>query len=501
MNPIVLIELNEVPNIVLDAYARRSSFMALWLAASDRYTTVAADEIQLDPWVAWPSFHRGVNDATHKILHLGQAVDSADQYPPVWRMLHDSGVRTGVYGSLFSSAENDLERYAFFVPDVFSPHSKVKPTELANFQDFNLRMTRASGRNAGSEVSGGGRDAMLQLARSGRIRPTTAIRIARQLLDERLDRKRLSRRRNIQTELHADIFASLLAQERPAFSTFYTNNVAAAMHRFWSAAMPEGSINATRLASGWLDDYSGEVAASLSSVERLLKVLDSGRCGEVTVVMASAIGQEEIPASNHRNFLTIVDPRLFAERVMNVRAEHFELLPTMVPDFTIAFGSSDSADMALQNLRSTAIAGAAGLETATRMQSTIMVGASTHLPHIRHDYSDAHFKHDFTFCQSDDRTVHISLQMDDFDGEEKAVVGDAMFSFNEIGLGLVRHDEGVNCTAQHSAEGSLLVHRAGSASEYAGYRRISGLDFAPSVLTHFGVSLPSHLQGQPTIRF
>ncbi|OLT02906.1 hypothetical protein BJF90_28580 [Pseudonocardia sp. CNS-004] len=295
----------------------------------------------------------------------------------------------------------------------------MKPAELSAFQEFNLRMTRASGRNADEAISSGGGMAMAKLALSGWIRPTTLSRVARQLITERLDRKRLSRRRNIQTELHADVFTSLLAKTGPQFATFYTNNVAAAMHRFWAASLPRTSISRERLTSQWLNDYSNEVAEALYSVERLLRLLETGRCGDVTVVIASAIGQEEIVAENHHSFLSIISPERFANRVMDVGLDQFELCPTMVPDFTFRFRRSDTAEAAYARLATVEIDGVRPIETQERMHSKMLMASASRLAHIRHAYGDGDFKHPFTYSRSDDRTIHVSLQVDDYKGEPK----------------------------------------------------------------------------------
>src|ERR1700693_5924115 len=120
MHNVILLEVNEVPNKVMDAYASRSPFMARFLGESDRYTTICADQIQLDPWIAWPTFHRGVPDTVHGLLRLGQDTAPIDAaYPSVWRMLKDSGVSVGVCGSLFSSSEEDQSHYRLFVPRDF----------------------------------------------------------------------------------------------------------------------------------------------------------------------------------------------------------------------------------------------------------------------------------------------------------------------------------------------------------------------------------------------
>ncbi len=501
---VVLIELNEVPNEVLDAYAeRRSPFFKNMLASSDRFITVTPDQIQLDPWIAWPTFHRGVNDETHGLLRLGQDTLHADEnYPPIWRLLRNAGVSTGVYGSLFSSCEADLSPYSFFVPDVFSPHDRVKPNDLQQFQAFNLAMTRESARNASSNVSSGGGRAVGALALSGRLTPSTIARAASQIFNERITPRNVSRRRNTQTEFHADVFASLLKREKPQFSTFYTNNVAAAMHRFWSASVPGATLNRDKLKPEWLDAYANEVFVALYSVERLIARLTSGEFGPLTLVVASALGQEEIPAENHGSFLTVGNLDKFTLTVLGdaVASVKFNSVPTMVPDFSLRFEDRAQATRFVERLKLTKIGDIAPVETFERMLHKEIVSDGPRLSHIRHSYDDdKHFKHTFTYKRSDDHNIHISLQADDYVGDREVRIGNQTVSFEQAGIGFVNHDEGVNCTAQHCAEGSLFVYRSDGQKTQSEVRRISILDFVPSILDHFGSPIPKYLEGNTTI--
>lgn len=502
---VVLIELNEVPNEVLDAYSKaHSPFMRKFLAECDRYTTISPDRIQLDPWISWPTFHRGVNDATHRILRLGQDTSQIDQrFPPIWSVLRDGGVEVGVYGSLLSSTERDQAGYSFFVPDVFAPHDRVSPPSLQRFQSFNLNMTRASARNVDDGVSSGGGRAMAGLALSGRLSLGTMGRIARQLVSERLDKRKVSRRRNTQTELHADVFVSLLKEARPKFATFYTNNVAAAMHRFWSASMPSAKLNDTRLSSEWKNAYEGEIFAALYSVERLVKRLTRGDAGLVRIVIASSLGQEEIPAENYERFLTIRDIRAFICRILEdqTAASRIEEIPTMVPDFSIRFTDPREAEQVVEKMRAFTVDGTKAVETLERMHATEIVGPEPRLEHVRHLYeSKDGFKHAITFQCSDANILHLSFQIDDYAGAAEAQIGNEHIGFDELGIGFMSHDEGVNCTAQHSAEGSLAVWPA-NIPEQPQQRPspISTLDFAPSLLARLDVAKPDYMSGLPTI--
>lgn len=237
------------------------------------------------------------------------------------------------------------------------------------------------------------------------------------------------------------------------------------------------------------------------SVERLLRRL-VGRGRDITIVVASAIGQEEIPAENHSDYLTVTDPSRFLSAlggsVIEVRQA-----PTMVPDFAFTFGDKVQADVVIERLRTVRVGDHQPVETAARMHSKELVGASGELPYLRHTYGSGDFKHPFTFCRSDPQTVHVSLQIDDYDGPTQAAVADRVVSMEHLGLGRLPHAEGVNCTAQHSAEGSLTVHRVGEGRSdgQAEIPRISALDVVPSLLRHFGAEIPDYMRGRAGISF
>ena len=72
---IVFFELNEVPYRVVDDFCERrpDSALARLLPRSAQYETRCEDEGKLQPWVTWPSVHRGVNNIRHGLAHLGQS--------------------------------------------------------------------------------------------------------------------------------------------------------------------------------------------------------------------------------------------------------------------------------------------------------------------------------------------------------------------------------------------------------------------------------------------
>ena len=114
---ILLFELNEVPLRIIDEFCARrpGSCLARLLPRCRQYETFAADSGHLSPWITWPSVHRGVANERHGIHSFGQDLADVDRdFPPLWRLLAEGGVRTAVFGSLHSySGDLADERFAF----------------------------------------------------------------------------------------------------------------------------------------------------------------------------------------------------------------------------------------------------------------------------------------------------------------------------------------------------------------------------------------------------
>src|SRR5205807_9814354 len=133
-----------------------------------QYETRSRD-VELHPWVTWPTVHRGVTDTTHGITHLGQALSDTNHiYPPVWQILAQHGICSGIFGSLQSyPVPSNTTGYAFYVPDMFSPCAATFPDHLSCFQDFNIRMANESSRNISTRLDV--RSAARLLARMPRL--------------------------------------------------------------------------------------------------------------------------------------------------------------------------------------------------------------------------------------------------------------------------------------------------------------------------------------------
>src|SRR5688500_10899078 len=100
MRKLILFELNEVPWRIVQEFCRwrPESCLVRHLRHFSTFETYAEDAGHLSPWVTWPTVHRGVTNERHTIGEFRQDLHEINQaYPPLWRLLAERGVSTGVF--------------------------------------------------------------------------------------------------------------------------------------------------------------------------------------------------------------------------------------------------------------------------------------------------------------------------------------------------------------------------------------------------------------------
>ncbi|MGB3652020.1 MAG: hypothetical protein WBA41_12520, partial [Rivularia sp. (in: cyanobacteria)] len=223
---IIFFELNEVPLRIIDYYIQKypNSALAQKLPQCYQYETHAIDSV-LSPWITWATLHRGVSATHHGIYHFNQSLNRVNrQFPPIWQILSNNGVRTGVFGSLHSfPLPDNLDKYSFYIPDSFATKSQCFPDILSIFQELNLSMARNSSRNVSSKIPIEATIKLLTHLPQLGLRTPTLIDTAKQLLTEQLKPYRKNRRRTYQAVLAFDLFLKQLKTTQPDFATFFTN--------------------------------------------------------------------------------------------------------------------------------------------------------------------------------------------------------------------------------------------------------------------------------------
>jgi hypothetical protein len=456
---IVLFELNEVPWSVLDAHCLRhpDGALARLRASGEAWETEAGDAV-LSPWITWPTVHRGVSDQCHRIRHLGQDVSEADRrWPPVWRIVADSGAPAAVFGSLHSApVPADAGRYGFYVPDPFAPTAHCHPPRLAAFQRLNLAVSRASARNVARGLPWP--DAVRFLARAPLLglRASTALSAAAQLAAERLRPWRRVRRRTYQAVLGFDVFLSALHRSRPAFATFFTNHVASAMHRYWAAAFP-GDYERSGYTPEWRARFAGEIDFAMRWADRLLgrllRFVEGNPGYELWV--ASSMGQAATTADPLHSQVYVTDVARFMA-ALGVDPGGWSERPAMAPEVSVY------VDPAL----------CGGFRRA-------LSGLSVAGQPVDFDEPQPGF---FGLCLGQ---ADVARPVAELHGRE--------VPFETLGLSSVAIEDGTNTNAYHVREGVLLVHRPRADAPPHGRRRASTLEIAPALLRALGIAPPPYM--------
>lgn len=472
MKSILMFEANEIPPSLVADHVRRNpeSATAQLLARSRSYETVCEDEIELDPWISWPTLHRGVIDREHHVLHLGQSLDWADRtFPPIWRLLHDNGVSTGVFGALHSShVPDDAESYAFYVPDYFAAAPYAHPKALLPFQTFNLVMTRRSARNVDTGVPMKEALSFAQSAIGSGVTLSTVAQVGRQLAEERVNPKRKIRRRNLQPVIGLDLFLSLWRKTRPQFANFYTNHVAAAMHRYWAAHFTKDYGAEHPMGEEWIDLYKDELPHAMvvfdTMLAKLMRAVEAH--GDAVLVMASSLGQAAIQDTGRTSgFTTVTDVAKLMDFLEVDRADWREG-HAMVPCVSIDL-NPEKAEAIVERLSHLEVMGARAVRNEREVAP-------------------------LSFDLKQGRSLHLYFY---FEGQEPAgavKLGNMSAPIEAAGFGFFVHEDNVACSAHHIPEGVLWIHDpAGGPVGARG--RISTRAIAPALLSHFGAPRPSYM--------
>lgn len=457
---VVLYELNEVPWRLVDAYVadHPRSTIARLLREGTTWTTVNEDAAHLSPWRTWPTVHRSMYAADHNSFELGQ--DPATfRGVDLWEPLDDAGIRVGTFGLLQTWPPRKHRSGGFSVPDTFARDAATEPPELSTFQRFNLRMTSENAYSSDAPLSAP------DLARTGidlvqrGLTPASATRLAAHLVQERREPRFKAARPMMQVLPAFDLYWRLHRTHRPRFSAFFTNHVAAMMHRYWGDAVPEYAATfdyePDPVFATFCDTAMALADRQLARIERQLRPGDR-------LVVAASMGQGPIDHRVDTSGLLVLDDGSALAEFLGAGPAEQEL--AMHPMCSLAFDTVDAAARAAELLpRVVDHRGEALFERVEQQGRS--VGFSTRYTAVADD---------------DPRTAHLE---------------GSTATYGELGLA-VRERMGGSNTAYHIPEGILVDREIGATGRGDVRREINVLDVAPSLLaTVYGVTPPASMKG------
>ncbi|MEE9416636.1 MAG: hypothetical protein V3V01_15235 [Acidimicrobiales bacterium] len=348
MGRLIVLEVNEVPLFIFRWYAQRKpqSAIASLLADGAVGETRNTDDLEgreLYPSQTWATLAMGVPLPQHKVFRYADPKPS--DTPLYWEIASKEST-VGVVGSLHSSplkSQAELPGLEFCVPDTFAAEPATRPASLTALQRFSLSMTSSNSRAVSSTSPIRGYVNGVAAAGKARLRPATLLRLgilAGGVAANRIPRERL---RTAHFVMMADVFERLLHRHDPDLAVFFTNHVAAAMHRYWYASFPD-HWDTNLYSDEWCARFQDEIPAALDELDRVLARL-LARCtssGRALVIVSSMgqIGGEPLRDRSDEVFI-VRSPSKFMNAIGVV--EPFEIRSAMAPQVSAEFLTPEAA--------------------------------------------------------------------------------------------------------------------------------------------------------------
>jgi hypothetical protein len=384
------------------------------------------------------------------------------EFPPIWSILATNGVRCGVFGSLHSyPVPEALDNYVFYVPDTFAAGPECFPKRLEAFQSFNLAMVDRSGSDVKRGVALKEAVDFLRAAPGLGLRAHTVVELAKQLAEERINPRRVVRRRTSQVQIAFDFFMRGLKRERPEMAFFFTNHVASSMHRYWPALFPE-DYDTLRFDRDWLATWGGEIPfvmrEAAAQLEELVGLVDANP--DYSLIIAGSMGQAAVQGREPADTVLTLRAHATFAHAMGLAPGEWSKERAMAPQFVFRIALS-RVERFIQSV--------GGLTINGEPQKVTRLGPDR----VCVDIGMTNLKDD---------EIEIELK-----GQRYAPA--------DVGLLNLSLQDAAGANAYHIPEGMCLVYEPG-APEVADSapRRVSTTEIAPSILANFKIERPGYME-------
>lgn len=338
MQRTIQIEFNELSPTLIDEFIEAGelpNFRRL-RDSSEVFITDASTELNLEPWVQWPTLHTGIPDRDHGIQHLGEADLVAGR--GIARELAAAGFKVGVFGSM-NLDYGPLD--GFVVPDAWNADLVPHPAELADFTNFVVSAVQEN------SADGFDKKAAIPFARylvTHGLTPSSARTTVRQLLDERRDSGVKWRRPFVLDAVAYDVFRNLVRRHEVAFATFFSNSTAHLQHYYWrnfrpdEFSVPSPPEDHPSLADAVLEGYRNQDRL----IGRFLSDFPDDR-----LVFVTALSQQPWDTTK-----CTYRPKDFDRlmRLLGLDTVGAEVAPLMAEEFLLSFPDEASAQSALARM-------------------------------------------------------------------------------------------------------------------------------------------------------
>lgn len=333
---VLLLEFNEINWAVVDRLIeeRGPRFLPNFVRLREQGAWAVQSAVErpplLDPWITWVTLHTGVSPAVHGASVLEQDSETITA-KRTWQYVAEAGRSVGVFGSISAYPPKPLR--GFMVPGPFAPSDDTYPKALEPVQAINRRYTQAHNKTSKAPGPMESLRSGLKLLQLG-LRPSTCVRIAAQLVRERISPHMRWRRVSLQPLLNFDFFAKLYREERPDFATWHSNHAAHYMHHYWRAW--DDSKFQTKAPADERQKYGEAVPFGYQLCDELLgrafKLIDD----QTVLVIASSMGQQPYVSEKYDQGKIVVRVKSI-DALLGVLGKEgvAEVIPTMVPQWNL----------------------------------------------------------------------------------------------------------------------------------------------------------------------
>jgi hypothetical protein len=447
-NPkIILLEFNELSPILLRDFMADGllpSFSRLYKNSKIFTTDASHDLPKLNPWVQWVSVHSGMNYQAHQISTLGEGDNL--QSACVAKVLSDADIPVGVFGSM-NTNYHGLAGY--MVPDPWRKAAHAEPSDLATYYDFVSNQVKEYSKGESNSLF----DAVkfLWFLISHGLRPSTVVKIAKQLIAEFRHSELSWRRASLLDHIQYDLFRHLNKSHQVGFATFFSNSVAHFQHYYWRHMAPD-QFNVPAA-----DDEHPSLASAIiygyQNQDALLGRIMADYPGS-TLILCTALSQEPWDSDK-----VTYRPKDFGSllQFVAIGPDTVTVEPVMAEEFSCVFASDSEAAAAKEHFEDLQVNGD-GLFKIEQKDNELFMGCAV-------------------ICSGAESLTIVRSS----DG--------ATIQFSELFYQLHTTRSG-----KHSADGVLWI-RTGQHEVVAD--KVSLTSIAPTILAEFGVRSPEGMNGVP----
>lgn len=345
---VICLEFNELTPGLLDEFIKQGHLphFARLKQQSATYTTDAnATGEWLNPWVQWVTVHSGLEASEHEVYRLSNAYKL--NLPAIWKVISDAGRRVWICGSMNPWSSDNLDGHV--LPDPWS--HRVAPYPQGEFDHYE-KFVRKNVENYAARktrVTLKERFRFVQYMLDHGLHLSTIGKVIKQLFLERIGRHRW-KRASVLDALQFDLFEHYYKEQRPDFSTFFTNSAAHYQHKYWRNMEPEKFL--IRPTSSEQRSYKDAILYGYQQLDELV-----GRtmrmAPQATIMLVSGLSQQPYLDKDHEGGLRYyrLHNKDALTKILGVSGE-FSYEPIMADEFFLRFVNQIDAEACSKRLSS-----------------------------------------------------------------------------------------------------------------------------------------------------